>query len=164
MVDGNSHDSSNKEEQGDLTQWVTFIIDAEKYGISVESIREVIKPTEIAPVPGAPDYVLGITNLRGNVVSILDARSKFGLAPISFTDETKVLIVDTEAQAVGIAVDKIASVIYIPKRAIESAPDVGTDKSSQYIQGVAHQDDELIILIELDKILRDDAWEASKSM
>lgn len=63
----------------DVLQWVTFQLEDETYGINVMQVREVLRYTEIAPVPGAPDYVLGIINLRGNVVTVIDTRSRFGL-------------------------------------------------------------------------------------
>ena len=60
-------------------RWVTFFLSQEKYGINVMQVQEVLRVTEIAPVPGAPDYVLGIINLRGNVVTVIDTRQRFGL-------------------------------------------------------------------------------------
>lgn len=64
--------------RGELSQWVTFSLADETYGINVMQVQEVLKMTEIAPVPGAPDYVLGIINLRGNVVTVVDTRKRFG--------------------------------------------------------------------------------------
>ena len=64
-----------------LSEWVTFRLDNEKYGVNVMLVREVLKNTEIAPVPGAPYFVLGIINLRGNVVTVIDTRMRFGLPP-----------------------------------------------------------------------------------
>ena len=63
----------------EVLQWVTFQLEEETYGINVMQVREVLRYSEIAPVPGAPDYVLGIINLRGNVVTVIDTRSRFGL-------------------------------------------------------------------------------------
>ena len=64
--------------EDEVLQWVTFQLDRETYGINVMQVQEVLRYTEIAPVPGAPDYVLGIINLRGNVVTVIDTRSRFG--------------------------------------------------------------------------------------
>ncbi len=69
-----------KEDGSDeVLQWVTFQLEDETYGINVMQVREVLRYSEIAPVPGAPDYVIGIINLRGNVVTVIDTRSRFGL-------------------------------------------------------------------------------------
>ena len=78
-------DQSNDE----VLQWVTFQLEEETYGINVMQVREVLRYTEIAPVPGAPDYVLGIINLRGNVVTVIDTRSRFGLIDGEITDNTR---------------------------------------------------------------------------
>ena len=65
--------------EDEVLQWVTFQLENETYGINVMQVQEVLRYTEIAPVPGAPEYVLGIINLRGNVVTVIDTRSRFGL-------------------------------------------------------------------------------------
>ena len=70
----------------EVLQWVTYRLGDETYGINVMQVQEVLRYTEIAPVPGAPDYVLGIINLRGNVVTVIDTRSRFGLPPTETTD------------------------------------------------------------------------------
>ncbi|MCQ4051757.1 chemotaxis protein CheW, partial [Klebsiella pneumoniae] len=69
-----------------VLQWVTFRLDNETYGINVMQVQEVLRYTEIAPVPGAPSYVLGIINLRGNVVTVIDTRQRFGLETASVSD------------------------------------------------------------------------------
>ena len=69
-----------------MLQWVTFRLEGETYGINVMQVQEVLRYTEIAPVPGAPAYVLGIINLRGNVVTVIDTRHRFGLPTTEVTD------------------------------------------------------------------------------
>ncbi len=71
--------AKNSEAADTVLQWVTFKLQEETYGINVMQVQEVLRYTEIAPVPGSPDYVLGIINLRGNVVTVIDTRSRFGL-------------------------------------------------------------------------------------
>jgi purine-binding chemotaxis protein CheW len=73
--------SSAQGSEDPILQWVTFRLDNESYGINVMQVQEVLRYTEIAPVPGAPSYVLGIINLRGNVVTVIDTRQRFGLMP-----------------------------------------------------------------------------------
>lgn len=136
-----------------VTEWVTFLLDNEKYGVNVMEVREVLKNTEIAPVPGAPDFVLGIINLRGNVVTVMDTRKRFGLPPAESTDATRIVIIEREEQTVGMMVDGVAEVVDLPQSQIETAPNVGNDHSAKYIQGVSKQGDELLILIDLDKLL-----------
>ena len=142
-----------------ILQWVTFRLGNETYGINVMQVREVLRYTEIAPVPGAPSYVIGIINLRGNVVTVIDTRERFGLAPEEVTDNTRIVILESDDQVVGIMVDSVAEVVYLRESEIETAPNVGNDESSRYIQGVCHKNDTLLILIEIEKLLTEREWQ-----
>ena len=141
-----------------VLQWVTFRLENETYGINVMQVQEVLRYTEIAPVPGAPSYVLGIINLRGNVVTVIDTSLRFGLPTAETTDQTRIVIIEAENQVVGILVDAVAEVVYLRQSEIETTPNVGNEESAKFIQGVCHKNDELLILIELDKLLTDDEW------
>jgi purine-binding chemotaxis protein CheW len=146
-------DDQEKTGHDPISEWVTFRLGDEKYGINVMMVREVLKNTELAPVPGAPYYVLGIINLRGNVVTVIDTRSRFGLPPHDTDDATRIVIVEREGMVVGMMVDSVAEVANLRESQIEFAPNVGNDESAKYIQGVSSQDDELLILIDLEKLL-----------
>lgn len=141
-----------------MTQWVTFMLDNEKYGINVMQVREVLRNIEIAPVPGAPSYVLGIINLRGNVVTVIDTRARFGLPTVEINEESRIIIIETMDQTVGLLVDSIAEVADILKSQIELTPNVGNDESSKYIQGVHSKEGELLILVAVEKVLSDQEW------
>lgn len=147
-----------------IIQWVTFKLEGEKYGIKVMQVQEVLRMTEIAPVPGAPDYVLGIINLRGNVVTVVDTRKRFGLPTRDPDDATRIVIIEAENQIVGILVDSVAEVMDLRMSEIETAPNVGNDESSRYIQGVSSQNDELLILVDVNKLLTDEEWEEVAAM
>lgn len=141
-----------------VLQWVTFRLSGETYGVNVMQVQEVLRYTEIAPVPGAPEYVLGIINLRGNVVTVIDTRNRFGLESGEVTDNTRVVIIETDGHVIGIMVDSVAEVVYLRQSEVETAPNVGNDESAKFIQGVCHKNDELLILIELNKLLSDTEW------
>lgn len=145
-------------EKDPLLQWVTFKLESEVYGVNVMQVQEVLRMTEIAPVPGAPHYVLGIINLRGNVVTVMDTRKRFGLPPKETDDATRIIILEVHNQVIGIQVDSVAEVVYLRASEIETAPNVGNDESSKYIQGVYSRDGELLILVDLNKLLSDDEW------
>jgi purine-binding chemotaxis protein CheW len=123
-------------------------------------VQEVLRVTEIAPVPGAPDYVLGIINLRGNVVTVIDTRKRFGLPTKDMDDATRIVIIEAEDQVVGILVDSVAEVVDLRASEVETAPNVGTEESAKFIQGVASIDGELLIIIDLNKLLTDEQWAA----
>ncbi len=152
------YDYDNELAADPMTQWITFMLDNEKYGINVMQVREVLRDIEIAPVPGAPSYVLGIINLRGNVVTVIDTRSRFGLPAVEINDESRIIIIETMDQIVGLLVDSIAEVADIPKSQIELTPNVGNDDSSKYIQGVHSRYGELLILVAVEKVLSDEEW------
>ncbi len=143
----------------EVLQWVTFQLEEETYGINVMQVREVLRYTEIAPVPGAPDYVLGIINLRGNVVTVIDTRSRFGLMQGETSDNTRIIVIESERQVIGILVDSVAEVVYLRSSEIDTTPSVGTDESSKFIQGVSNRDGKLLILVDLNKLLSDEEWD-----
>lgn len=139
-------------------QWVTFRMEHEVYGITVMQVQEVLRVSEITPVPGAPQFVLGIINLRGNVVTVLDTRKRFGLPPKELDDSSRVIIIESGDQVIGIMVDSVAEVVYIKLSEIEKSPNVGNEENSKFIQGVYSKDSNLIILVDVNKMLSDEEW------
>lgn len=140
----------------DLLQWMTFALGDETYGLDVMGIKEVLRFTEIAPVPGAPHYVLGIINLRGNVVTVFDARARFGLPSREVDDNTRIVVIETQAETVGILVDAVSEVVYLRSTEIEDAPNVGNEEMTQFIRGVCNKNEQLIILINLNTLVSTD--------
>ena len=141
-----------------IVQWVTFRLADEIYGINVMQVQEVLRITEIAPVPGAPGYVLGIINLRGNVVTVIDTRTRFGLPTAEVDDASRIVIIESEQQVVGILVDSVAEVVELRQSEIDQAPSVGNEESARYIQGVASRDEDLLIVVDLNKLLSEEEW------
>lgn len=149
--------AQQKAEQSDqVLQWVTFQLEQETYGVDVMVVKEVLKFQDIAPVPGAPDYVLGIINIRGTVISVINTRRRFGLQDREVDDNTRIVIIEIGCHIIGILVDSVAEVVYLRRSQIESAPQVNKDESARFIQGVCHRDDQLLILVELDKLLTEE--------
>jgi purine-binding chemotaxis protein CheW len=141
-----------------VIQLVTFRLKDETYGINVMQVQEVLRVSEIAPVPGAPGYVLGIINLRGNVVTVIDTRTRFGLPTTELDDASRIVIIESEQQVVGILVDSVAEVVELRQSEIDTAPSIGSEESSRYIQGVASRDHDLLIVVDLNKLLSDEEW------
>ena len=159
-VDEKKNDKPAEEKASEeVFQWVTFKLENETYGVNVMQVQEALRYTEIAPVPGAPDYVLGIINLRGNVVTVIDTRLKFGLMPAEVTDSSRIIIIEAEKQVVGILVDSVAEVVYLKASEIDDAPSVGTEESARFIQGVSNRKEDLLILVDLNKLLSDNEWD-----
>ena len=151
--------SQQQDQKDQEIQWVTFRLDNEVYGIEVMQVQEVLRVTEITPVPGAPDYILGIINLRGNVVTVLDTRKRFGLPPKEIDDPSRIVIIESVDQVVGMLVDSVAEVVYLRYSEIESSPNVGNEESSRFIQGVHSRNDSLLILVDVNKLLTEDEWQ-----
>lgn len=139
-----------------VLQWVTFQLEDETYGMNVMQVQEVLRITEIAPVPGAPSYVLGIINLRGNVVTVIDTRRRFNLSPKEPDDMSRIIVVEVDGNVIGMLVDSVAEVVYLHQSEIDTAPNVSNDDSSRFIQGVSSQEDKLLILVDVDKFLTEE--------
>jgi len=152
---GKALSESNK---GELLQYLTFKLIDETYGINVMQIKEVLRYSEIAPVPGAPSYVLGIVNLRGNVVTVVDTRVRFSLPECTVSDDTRIIIIEHDGEQVGLLVDAVQEVFYLYQGEIEQSPSVGNDEALKFIQGVYQKEEELVILLELNRMFeRNDA-------
>lgn len=141
-------------------QWATFQLSDELYGINVMQVKEVLRLTEIAPVPGSAPYILGIINLRGNVITVVDTRTLFGLPRAEQTDNSRIIVIELQDQVIGMLVDAVAEVIYLRQSQIERAPNVGTDESTKFILGVSYYNDELIILLDLNRMIEEEDGEA----
>ncbi len=136
-----------------VLQWVTYHLDNEVYGINVMHVQEVLRITEIAPVPGAHNYVLGIINLRGNVVTVIDTRKRFGLSSKEPDDLSRIIVVEVNDNVFGMLVDSVAEVVYLKQSDIEPSPTVNNDDNAYYIQGVSSHGDNLLILVDITKFI-----------
>lgn len=144
---------------GSVSQWVTFRLDDETYGINVMQVQEVLPLTEIAPVPGAPQFVMGIINLRGNVVTVIDTRMRFGLPPKEPEQSNRIVVIEAQEQIAGIMVDSVAEVSNVRDSEIDTAPNVGNEDSSRYIYGVVSRPNDLLILVDVNRLLTKDEWQ-----
>ena len=140
-----------------ITQWVTFFLDNEKYGIKVMQVQEVLRMTEIAPVPGAPQYVLGIINLRGNVVPVVDLCARLGKGRSELSKRSCIVLVEVdtrnERQQLGMLVDEVNEILEIPASHLQPAPDFGTDIRTDFIQAMGRVDDVFMILLDINHVL-----------
>lgn len=149
--------SQNEQATDPVLQWVTYHLDNEIYGVNVMQVQEVLRVSEIAPVPGAQEYVLGIINLRGNVVTVIDTRKRFGLESKEPDDLSRVIVVEVNDNVIGMLVDSVAEVVYLNQSEIEPSPSVSSDDNSYYIQGVSSRDEYLLILVDINKLLEEEA-------
>lgn len=138
-----------------LTRWVTFTVADEVYALNVLDVQEVLRAAEITPIPGAHPAIRGIINLRGNVVTILDARVFFSLPEKPFDDDSRIMVVELRTgEVAGIVVDSVAEVITLDEDDVNDAKRTTSDEGSEHILGVVPQssdkgNDKLIILVDL---------------
>ena len=145
-----------QEKNQQVFRWVTFRLADEIYGINVMQVQEVLRMTDVAPVPGAPHYVMGIINLRGNVVTVLDTRKLLDLATSDITDSSRIMIIESGKVTVGLLVDSVAEVVNIASSEIDPPPSVGNDAGSRYIQGIYSTEQQILILIDLTKLINEE--------
>lgn len=141
-----------------VSQWVTFTLDDEAYAINVMQVQEVLSMPEITPVPGAPSHIMGIINLRGHVVTVIDTRMRLGIGPKAPDASNRVIVIETDDQIAGILVDSVAEVANIGDAQIETAPEVGNQECARYIHGVVSRDDVLLILLDSIRLLARQEW------
>ena len=146
-----------------ILQWVTYFLEDEVYGINVMQVQEVLRITEITPVPGAPHHVLGIINLRGSVVTVIDIRRSFGLTSKEPDENSRIIIVEVNGNALGLLVDSVAEVVYLNQSEIETSPTVKSDDTSRFILGVANRENSLLILVDVDKFVDEDGTDELSS-
>ncbi len=141
--------------QDDTHRWVSFRMGRELYAVNVMCVREVLTLMEYAKVAGAPDFVLGIVNLRGNVVTVIDAHKRFNLPPEPVTEETRVVIIESDKATIGMLVDEVRDVIDVPDSLIQPPPQLQGDAANQYIGGLVHLNEQIYILVDVQKLLQD---------
>ena len=134
-------------------QMLTFSIDNVSYGVNVHQVREVKNFEGVTPVPYAPDYVKGVTNLRGEVIPVIDLRKRFGMPARKGNDENGIMVIVQDKHPIGVMVDSVMEVLTLPKESIESNSESLISDRSQAVLGVAKHDKELIILLDLMKVV-----------
>jgi len=132
---------------------VGFRIGRETFGVPINLVHEIVRVPEITAVPDAPDYVEGVINLRGKIVSIVDLRKRFGEREIVPHKKNRILVAELEGKMVGLIVDAASEVLKIPPSEIDSPPNVFAENEVHYVTGVGKLNGRLIILVDLTKIL-----------
>lgn len=139
---------------------VTFSLLGEVFGLPILDVREIIRMTEITPVPQAPDFVKGVINLRGQILPVVDLRKRFGIDPKDNDEHTRIVVVELTNSAVGLIVDSVSEVLRIPADVVAPPPSlVAGSIGAEYIKGIGHYDERMIILIELRKVFNDEETE-----
>ena len=143
------------------TQLVTFSVGEEEFGVDILKVQEIIKHVAVTRVPSAPPGVEGVINLRGRVLPVVDLRSRFGLPQEATGKETRIVVVELgEVGVVGFRVDRVREVIRLDESTVEATPELAKGVDATYIRGVARLEDRLLILVDLQRVVRDGEIEA----
>lgn len=129
-----------------------FNLGSEEFAVPLLNIKEVIAQPDVTPLPQSPNYFLGIINLRGQIISIIDLRTKFNIKAMP-NNEAAVMILDLNGQFLGVVVDKVNSVQSVKENDIVEKPSVDNSKNHDYIEGVFKREDKLIFLLDISKAL-----------
>lgn len=145
---------------GQVNQYLTFKLDNEVFGITINKVREVLDFIKVTKVPQTPEYMIGVINLRGNVVPVVDMKCKFGMSMTQKTINTCIIIMEidfkTETSIVGILADSVQEVLELNDDDIEPAPKLGTRIKTEFIKGMGKHNDNFIIILDIDKIFASD--------
>lgn len=134
-------------------QIVVFELAAEHYGLDIAAVEGIIKLQPVTRMPHTPDFVEGVTNLRGAVVPVIDLRRRFALPKQEATSESRIIVAMMNQTKVGMVVDAVTQVLRVPEEAIDPLPAMATTVHSAFIRGIAKLDGRLIILLDLNKVL-----------
>jgi purine-binding chemotaxis protein CheW len=138
-------------------KYLTFVLGNEEYGLAILKVREIIGFMDITAVPRTPDYVRGVINLRGQVISVIDLRAKFGMAMAERTEHTCIIVVEMIQEgrklSTGIIVDRVSEVLNIAAENVEDAPAFGCGVKTDFIVGMGKIGSSVKILLDIDRVL-----------
>ncbi len=144
-----------EELKSEKIQLVIFRLRDEEFGVDIGSVKEIIEVGIISSIPEAPSFIQGVTNLRGQVIAVVDLAKQFGLSPQENLPVTaKIVVTEVNGQKVGMLVDEVPEIVKISKESIEPTPElIQSEIQKDYIQGVGKLEQRLIIFLNLEKVL-----------
>lgn len=136
------------------SQYLTLNLAQEEYGVDILAVREIRGWTPVTRIPQAPSYVLGVLNLRGAIVPVIDMRLRFGLPREEYTANTVTVIVAVGGRNFGVVVDGVSDVLDVASADIRPVPDMGTTVDTEYLKGLTAVDERMVLLLDVDKLLQ----------
>ncbi|MBV61990.1 chemotaxis protein CheW [Abyssibacter profundi] len=144
-------------EQTQAKQILSFNLGSEAYGISIDSVREVLEYTSITRIPKTPEFMRGVINIRGSVVPVIDLRLEFGMPSVEPTIATSIIITEVRCEErislIGVLVDSVQQVLDLPVESLAEAPPMGNRIRTDFIAHVARVDDSFLIVLDMDSVL-----------
>lgn len=139
-------------------QYLTFLLAGEEYGVDILRVQEIKGWDTVTPIPNTPEYILGVINLRGTIVPIIDLRLRFNLERLEYGPTTvvimlKVMTESKQSRTMGIVVDGVSDVYNMPDDQIKPSPDFGTAVETDFVRGLATVNDKMVIVLDIDHML-----------
>lgn len=137
-------------------EFLVFSLGEEEYAVDILKVQEIRGYENVTRIANAPDFIKGVTNLRGVIVPIVDLRIKFHLDKVEYGGQTVVIVVNVEDRIVGIVVDGVSDVMTLSPDQIKPAPEFGVTLSSDFLSGLGSLEDRMLVLVDIDKLLTSD--------
>lgn len=145
------------QQQGAAEQYLTFMLAGEEYGVDILRVQEIKGWDSATPIPNTPEHVLGVINLRGTVVPIVDLRRRFALESKELGATTVVVVLKVKGESgertMGFVVDSVSDVYTVPMEQIKAAPDLGGSLADTCVKGLATVDGKMVILLDIDRLV-----------
>jgi purine-binding chemotaxis protein CheW len=146
--------SDNVQSDALQSQYLTVNLADEEYGIDILAVREIRGWTPVTRIPQAPSYVLGVLNLRGAIVPVLDLRLRFGLTREEYDATTVTVIITVAGRLFGVVVDAVSDVLDVAAGEVRPVPDMGTTVDTEYLKGLTSVAERMVLLLDVDKLLQ----------
>lgn len=157
MNEAISQNDADMQAKAGTDQYLTFMLAGEEYGVDILTVQEIKGWDSATPIPNTPHYVLGVINLRGTVVPVIDLRARFGLPTAEFGITTVVIVLRTRGQdhdrTIGVVVDAVSEVYNVSVDSVGPAPDFGDSASTEFVKGLARVGEKMVILLDSDNLV-----------
>jgi len=137
----------------DHSQYLTFALGGEEYGVEILKVQEIRGYTSITPIPNTPAHIKGVMNLRGAIVPVVDLRRTLAMPATEYSPFSVIIVVTVGTRVMGLIVDAVSDVLDVARTDIHPTPDFGTRIDARFIQGMARVGDKLVVLLDIDRVL-----------
>ncbi|HEX8949097.1 MAG TPA: chemotaxis protein CheW [Dissulfurispiraceae bacterium] len=141
---------------GEIQEYVTFCLNEEMYAMDALQVQEIIELANITKVPHLPGFLKGVINLRGTIIPVVDLKMKFGMDVGEYRKHTCVIVTEFSGGVMGVIVDSVSDVMHMPAEAIAATPSFGTRIRTDFIRGMGRIGDNLVLVLDVDRVLSDD--------
>ncbi|MBC7085950.1 MAG: chemotaxis protein CheW [Methanomethylovorans sp.] len=141
----------------ELLQLVIFQLGEEEFGLDIMQVQEIIRIPEITRIPHSPDYVKGVINLRGKIITVINLDTRFGMTQNKHDDNSRIIVAEVDENVVGFVVDSVSEVLRLSASTVEPVPEIISSKiNTNYLKGVGKLEDRMLILLDISKVVTED--------